>query len=429
MASDLEQENYWVTLEPVPASEVPEKTELVLGVAGGTFGNSVSREGQSLASNINQVVLAFNRTHPNCHVTVREYERNQITNFQLELIGGTGPDILLDRESLFDMDSLMAKGAVEDLRAYLGQAEEGVSAEDIIPGILNLMQKDGKISCLPLSFAVDIVIVPQNTPQEVMTPQELVALMTQKDGLYRDYWTTSFTFLIQVLFGGEIEQYMDEANASCSFDSDAFIRLLETVTVLDNHERIENRQDRAELFHAGQLTAIMQELNCMEDYLCIRAAFEGTGKITGFPNSQGELRYPVKLYDRLGINSASEHKEEAWDFLSFCLSYTSRSDNVADRFVVMQDKFERQTQYEDTEDYFLWWNDYDDVWIGSQEIPPTTKEDTDFLRDIPNHLYLYENPDLRQVIKEEAIAFLDGGIDAQEAAKRIQNRASLVLGE
>ena len=167
----------------------------------------------------------------------------------------------------------------------------------------------------------------------------------------------------------------------------------------------------------------------MEDYLCIRAAFEGTGKITGFPNSQGELRYPVKLYDRLGINSASEHKEEAWDFLSFCLSYTSRSDNVADRFVVMQDKFERQTQYEDTEDYFLWWNDYDDVWIGSQEIPPTTKEDTDFLRDIPNHLYLYENPDLRQVIKEEAIAFLDGGIDAQEAAKRIQNRASLVLGE
>ena len=45
------------------------------------------------------------------------------------------------------------------------------------------------------------------------------------------------------------------------------------------------------------------------------------------------------------------------------------------------------------------------------------------------HLYLYENPSLMEVINEEASAFFAGDISAKEAAERIQNRASLVIGE
>ena len=44
----LEQENYWVRLEAVPAGELPEKTELVLGIAGRVW------EGESLLSRIDQ---------------------------------------------------------------------------------------------------------------------------------------------------------------------------------------------------------------------------------------------------------------------------------------------------------------------------------------------------------------------------------------
>lgn len=131
----------------------------------------------------------------------------------------------------------------------------------------------------------------------------------------------------------------------------------------------------------------------------------------------------------MGINSASEHKEEAWEFIEFCLSYTSRSDNVRNRFVVVKDKFEQQTQYESTEPYFIKWNDYDENWMNWQDIPSTTQEETSFLRGLSEHLYLYENDDLLQIIEEEADAFFAGDIDAQEAVRRIQNRAALVLGE
>ena len=421
----LEKENYWVDLEPVPVSQIPQKVELVLGVAGQYLYHS------SLTSVIDQVVLSYNRTHPECHITIKKYEENGVRNLQLELLKGEGPDILLERKTFFDMDNLLQKGAVEDLAPFLEEAEE-MTAEEIVPGILEQITKEGKIPRIPLSFAVDIMLVPSDTPKEVMTPEELIALMTQNEQGYTDLFTWPGTFLRQLLLGGEIERYVDEENSRGSFDSEEFIRLLEALTVLNDREGLREQKEREERFREGQLTVIVEELNCMGDYLCIRDAFSDSVRITGFPNSSGELRYPAKLYDWLGINSASEHKKEAWSFIEFCLSYTSRSDLVEDRFAVTKDVFEQQTHYEKTEkhDYRYLWSDYsEDRTVLLEDVASVTQEETDFLRGIADHLYYYENDDLMQIIEEEAAAFYAGDIDAQEAAKRIQNRAALVLGE
>lgn len=418
----LEQENYWVALEPMPASQIPEKKELVLGVAGTSWYND------SLASKIDQVVLSYNRIHPECHITVKEYEEKAVSDFQLELLKGEGPDILLERQSFFDMDDLSAKGAVKDLMPYLAAAED-VSAEDILPGILDLITKNGKIPRIPLSFAVDVMILPEDMPQEVLTPRQMAEYMAQGEDTRIDYLVSPEAFLLQVLSGAEMDHYVDENGRSSSFAGEEFVSLLESLDKLGDLRRISKRGERAELFHAGQLLAVTEEVNCLDDYFCIRSAFSGKGRIAGFPNSAGELRYPAKLYDWMGINSASEHKEEAWSFIAFCLSYTNRSDNVADRFVVLKDKFEQQIRYDKSGSYFIWRNDYDENFEGWQEIASVTPEETGLLREITEHLYFYENKSLFQIINEEAAAFFDGNISSQEAAERIQNRANLLLGE
>ncbi len=420
--------NFWVTLEPVPASQIPEKTELVLGVASIYFSDSPYSSGDSLTSQIAQIVSAYNQSHPEYHITLREYEKGDITDFQLELLNNEGPDILLDRESLFDMNMLIDKGAVEDLTPYLAKSDE-MSAETILPGILELITNEGKISFIPLSFAVDIMIVPKDTPKNIMTPQELAALIEQTTEAYTDYWFSPTRFLLQILTGAEMDHYVDDTNQSCSFDSGEFAALLETIARLNEKENLNKREERAELFHSGQLPVIVDEMNCMEDYFCIRSAFSESGKIVGFPNSSGEVRYPAKLYDWIGINSASKYKEEAWDFIAFCLSYMSYSDSVIDRFVVTEETFDQQTHYKNETPHFITWNYYDGNWIGWQDIPSTTQEETDFLQEISLHLYLYDNKDLLQIIEEEADMFFNGDIDAKEAAKRIQNRASLMLAE
>ena len=56
--------------------------------------------------------------------------------------------------------------------------------------------------------------------------------------------------------------------------------------------------------------------------------------------------------DWMGINSASQYKEDAWEFIEFCLSYTSRCDNVVDRFVITKSKFGKQTYFEDERSLF-----------------------------------------------------------------------------
>ncbi len=425
----LEQENYWVTLEPVPADELPEKTELVLGIAD----NSRSSK-PSLLTKIDQVILSYNRTHPDSHVTVQKYPESSLTNLQLELINGKGPDILMELESFFDMETLMSKGALEDLASYLA-GSGAISDEDILPGILTLItDKDGRIPRIPLSFSAGIMILPKDRPQEIMTPQEAVRFMAQGENEYVDMFMWPQTFLIQVLSGAEMDQFVDSKNKSCSFNSEEFISLLEQTAELADIQMIMEHGSRFEPFRSGQLSAIVDNLSCMGDYLCIRASLSDMADITGYPNSSRELRYPAKLYDWLGINSASGHKEEAWGFVEFCLAYISRSDDVADRFAVTKDKFDRQTQFGGDDgsgslSYQVLGNLFLAPGYGMVDFGPATQEETDFLREIPEHLYLYENENLLRVISEEASAFFAGDISAREAAERIQNRASLVLAE
>lgn len=413
----LEEENYWVTMDLVPASALPEKHELVLGVAGGL------EYSKSLTIKIDQVVLSYNRTHPYSHVTVREYGRGGTMSFQMQLLTGEGPDILLEMQSYFDMETLVGKGIVEDLAPYIAESEE-----ELLPGILELATKGGKIPRIPLSFSVDVMILPEGMGQEVMTPQELVEFIAE--GEYIDYFVSEY-ILMDILPGAEMDRYVDKEKKSCSFDSEEFVSLLESLARLRGMERMDIWGKRAELFRSGQLRVIVEEMDCMKDYFCFREAFSEAGEIVGFPNSSGELRYPANLYDWMGINSATEYKEDAWGFIEFCLSYMSRSDNVEDRFVATKDKFYQQTYFEKAVSYSIvsFFNKFDENWGGRHTVAPLPQEETDMLWEITEHLYFYEDNDLMKVIQEEAGAFFSGDISAKEAAKRIQSRASLIVNE
>ena len=417
----MEQENYWVDLDPVPANELSEKVELVLGVAGGEWPNA-----ESFIAKIDRLILSYNRSHPYCHVTVREYSESSITNLQLELVSGKGPDILMERESFFDMETLLSKGAVEDLAPYLAGGGD-ISGEDILPGILKLITVDGRIPRIPLTFSAGIMILPKDRPQEIMTPEEAVKFMMQdKDG-YVDQTIWQTDFLLRILSGAEMDRYVDTQGKTCSFDSQEFVSLLEQLDKLGDMKKVQKYWERLEPFSAGQIRAFVDELGSMGDYLCIRTTFFDTWEITGFPNSKRELRYPAHLYDWLGINSASRHKDEAWGFVEFCLSYASRFSSASDRFVVTRDAFSRQSRhdYDDLIDVISVLIDY----RGTRRFDSTTQEETDFLWEITEHLYLYEDSNLIKVISEESGAYFAGDISAQEAAERIQNRASLVVGE
>lgn len=422
----LEGENYWVALTAKPASQVSEKTELVLGVAGLHFSTD------SLTSILDQVVSSYNRMHPECPVTVRKYENDSsVMDFQKELLNGEGPDILLESSTYFDMDNLLQKKAVVDLAPYL-EAAKLVTAADIVPGILEQITKEGQIPRIPLSFSVGVLIVPDEVPEEVMTPKDLLSLIT-KDARYLDtmlYNKEAEDSLNVILSAGEIGRYVDETNQSCSFDSEEFIRLLEAVKTLKDLEWMGNWKMRAELFRDRQLTVIREELSCMADYLLMRDTFADCARIVGYPNSDRELRYPVTLYDWLGINNASEHKEEAWSFIEFCLSYTSKADKGSDRFAVTKDTFERQTRFdEETEQGYIFQSIYSGEYFDWENTAFTTKEETDWLRGLTGHLFYFENDNLMKIITEEAAAYFAGDKSAQEAAKIIQSRVSLLIGE
>lgn len=131
------------------------------------------------------------------------------------------------------------------------------------------------------------------------------------------------------------------------------------------------------------------------------------------------------------INVADGSLEAFFEWQDINLNYTSRCDNLTDRFVVLKDKFMQQICFEGVRSgsHYILRNDYDGNWEGYHELKPVTQEEIEMLRGMTEHIYFYENENLVQIISEEAGAFFAGDISAQEAADRIQNRANLLLGE
>lgn len=398
-------------------------------------------------SNMEELVRRYNRQSRKYRVVVlppgKEISTSQESDellgaMELQLMRGQGPDIIEVKG--LDVSNLAAKGAFEDLTDYY-KSSERVKVEDILEPVREAYTVMGKNVLVFPCFRMDTLYGREDIDAAEWTPLRFLELM-QGDGRNIAYGGASrMSAFLQYCMGVKTADYfIDYEKKECRFDSNEFRQILEglddwidpeliTINLPPDFKLGDEVPESAGHSQQSKEEWIFQSNGVWSTADIINSREEGLVPI-GYPGWNGAENV-MQTDDAFAINSASKHKEGAWDFLEFLLSEEMQN-RISWEFPVRKDSFERYLaeSYRSAEsecaEFGVYYGEY---------LQKATQEDFDTIRNIlDSAVYRYpgnsysSNP-LRIILEEEAQMYYAGDATLEETVKKIQSRATLWLNE
>ncbi len=392
-----------------------------------------------------QYINSFNAEHGDIQIVGKQYE--DLTSLHLDLLQGEGPD-LIDLAG-FDIEEYVEKGILENLDPYFA-ASDKISADDLLPSLRETMTRDGGIRYVFPNFKMNVLIMNADTAENApMTTEEFLSL--RQEGEYNYLTNTTPGTLMLYLLPLNMDQYVDWGEKSCHFADEQFISFLKLLKDADLRKVDDPSPElplvNDEMILDGQVLAIYSmSISSLREYRAVEDAFGNRAKVVSLPTWNGEEVYPIyAMGDMYAINSASEKKAQAWEFLEYyLLEYGRRANGQMISFSVLWDCFESQLypQLPEGSDGSWYRNPYmynpmvdseaDKAKATFEEKYDYTEEERDAVRHMVEHAKAMENGRdgvIGNIVMEEALMYLEGDKTAEEVAEIIQSRVSIYMAE
>lgn len=400
---------------------VKARETLVLGSFGHGGGAMTDRE-YDLSQDLLNAVIRFNNTNPDYRVELRELkweteaERNRLL---MELATGTDIDIL-DTAGL--PEGSLDSGLLLDLLPYI-DADPALSREDFIQPLFSAMQRNGGLYELtPKVSLLGFAAHPDRYPgRESWTAEELLGQMEDMRSGWQLFpsWEDRELVLDTVAKMATAE-CIDWEAGTCDFESETFKGWLRFV---------KEAPYSAEYSDDPQLLYLSWDLPMDAGY-AIRLALRDDYVFCGLPGAAGsgcyfiplgtgpdEYRVTCGAAARLGILAAGKNPEAAWQFLRLLLTAGGEA-NIMTGIPVLKSSFEAALQASISEQTVRGYDVF-------------SAEDAARLRELVYATDQMARCDgaLLDILKSEARGYFEGQQSLDEAAARIQSRASLYVAE
>ncbi len=412
-------------LKKTDASLVTRKEVIVLGCFG--VGDLTQEQ-----------VIAFNKTSDKYKIVINDYSEkvdwsvedagkaysDAIEQFNYDLITGKGPDIICMNE-MTNPDLLIEKGVIEDLYPYLEKSET-YSKEDFIPGILKAYESNGALYTLPSAFSMEFLAGKTAFigDRDKWTVEDLVQILEQNPGM--DLFPNICRGDMLALCMYDMDQYINWQTGECNFTGDDFKKILELDKMSGAEEYIEYEaepkvllENRALLYrcYAYDFTSVPT----------MRAIYkEEPFTVIGYPTGSGK---GVKINSsyRYCINSSSQYKEAAWQFIELSLGDNYQLNFMNDGLPTKQALFDQELKNAPSAmtGLTMGWDDM------QMEIGGFTEEDAKIMKDMLARVdgSIYYDAEIMDIIKEEAAPYYDGQKSVDEVCDIIQSRVSMYVNE
>ncbi len=408
------------------------------------------------------LIWDFNHTNEEYRVELVEYcEKDNASTEELEdaqnrmlmevALGGKGYDLIcLDSHTAAQ---LVQKGCFEDLYPYL-DASGQFSRDDFFHGVLSAYTVNGRLVALPPQISVQFLVGSKADFEEGegWTLRELL-----------DYWADHpgsrlMRYEDREVFAQQLLSYSDDNLVSVEdgqivFDEEGCRLLLELLKVQDTPLKAENPMVSVE---SGET---LMTIGVVGDLVGITIAWWCFGDIphafVSYPDAEGDPRAVFRtLSEQIAIDTRSDCKEGAWEFLEFVLSREAKEDlpsgisSLRERFDERAENF-LYYQYERDEageirldengeplrrnSASVGEKDADGNVIYSYEGGPLTEEGVEEIRRLMDaegvaEILQPESP-LCQVVMEEGESYWNGQKPLDEVVDIIGNRLTLYLQE
>lgn len=405
----------YVKVDYRDAQELPQKQTITMGVLS-MFSATLEE--------LEEMISRFNRQSESCQIELIFYE--SIEDFNLELVQRQGPDLIY----LYGLNSavLENKGVLEDLSPYFA-ASDVVKEDDLLTSVRQTGTINGKLVVAIPKYGVSGWLVEKGTTEDGgwSVDQFLSLAEDNPESLVFDQGESVYKSLIlDMAIKADFAGYL-YGQGGCSFDSPEFISLLKRIQKLPVPPRVRNDPLDPEYFEAdwryfSEKGYLLKECHLSSLDISLYSRFNGSlvdgtyAEVAGYPNKEGRPCYGLDVMFRFGINAASKQKEEAWNFLEYLLSAEYQDGMLT--FPVRTDSLEAYMKKNK-----LYYSELD-----------ISQRDRDFLQEMIENAWgewgqSMVQMDIWRIIADETDPLWAGDCSPEDAARKIQNRASLYLAE
>jgi ABC-type glycerol-3-phosphate transport system substrate-binding protein len=411
-------------LNEVDASEIVQKKEIEIACMW-------------LDSDLEQLAIEYNKKHEDYHITITQYYDDSLddwdamlSSFTTAVANDTDIDIVVF-DDYSQVTNFAAKGLMADLYPLIENDSE-LSKDDFLPNILKACEFDGSLLVLPKSFSVSTVVgrTEDVGAESGWTIDDVKALLASKPEGTELFESMTRDTMLSRLISLNYRDFIDPVNATCSFDTQEFVDVLEFANMFPEEYEWDEDTDSADMLHNGQVLLDTYYLSDFEEIQLYEVVFGGPLTFIGYPTSDGNGAL-LSLNSIYGITNNCDVPDVAWDFLrQFYLPEDSDSEYYYG-FSIRKDEFEKyctDAMKEDDEygSYSYGWGNYE------VEIQPATQEQVDTVKDLVYNTTAVSgavSSDIMNLIQEEAAYYFSGEQSAENVAAKIQSRMEIYLSE
>lgn len=428
-------------MKKTSVDELPQKEKIVLA--------SLQPDYQLI-----KAVATFNQNSTKYHVMINDYgyvmgmdsaqAKACIARLDSQLVSSNPPD-LLDLSAGVDIPKYATKNALEDLRPYIEKSEL-LNIEDYFENIIEGYTIEGRLICVPRDF-------------QVMT------LLAKKDKMGNDMgenmgWTLDDMMELTErypkmrLFAGNpeyngpdwvwewflddycLKRFVDWENKVCHFNNEEFAGVIKWV---GEHYGQGGRSDYSQW--PEDLLIEWTNLNYVDQFLILETLLGDSYVPLGYPTPDGSLRYDVRTNNLIGMVSASEQKEGAWEFLEYFLSIDpkERSSSCIDSKKAMVENRLKEEMEE-----IVYYGPNGERNVAPRQIYQNNEGEQLYFYQLHQDQYdkfmtILENADFAprssaengiiDIIVEETQSFYNGDKGVEEVMDIIERRVSILLQE
>ena len=288
-----------------------------------TYGYIDAYSFEDLDSTINEQIVSFNKSQDEYFIEIVKYGNDNydegLKSLNADISAGKGPDIIgiSDEELLYQLGK---KDVIADLYYYL-DGETGIRREEFLDNILICFEQNGKLYGLTPLFKIwSLVGNPEYINSENITYWMLKAMLEE----YADNGETMVCdgltdlFVLEFCVLSSIDKFVDLDNYTCDFQNDIFRELLEfsmQYKSVDNI-RIDTVESWARLQQDSLCIHYPGAIGNFQEYTIFRELTGEEGfSLIGFPALGGCTPQITTNFPYLTINSESEYKDVAWQFI------------------------------------------------------------------------------------------------------------------
>ena len=372
----------------------------------------------------------------------------------LEMLGGTGPDILVNFSCFSQFNS---EEVLVDLNTYV-DGPNGLNREEYFDNVLSAFEDKNKLFQIPVCFDIQGLIGNREMIGERSgwTYSEFHQIVEDLPSVVTVMDKVRYNDILNSLLSVSMLSFIDYSKKETYFDGDEFRQLLLIAkeygtdrpkyyedhtqsiddVILSIDDTLSDDDSPEDRMNEGMLALMEAYVYNIYQYSENRAILNGETIYIGMPSPDG-TGVSAEPILTLAISAFSSSKDEAWDFIRHLFDEDSQYtySKSLGSIPLNRKAFDRINEEEIAEnqqmiaDYEAYKQEYGEDYLTYYM--RISKEDADGFRELVENVSTItsSDPAVLSIIEEEAAAYFYDEKSAEDVCRVIQNRTSTIVHE